>query len=628
MISSARAGEIPAKPFEYGYVKEFLAVGPFPAQTDEEKAAAWLGPSFDPANPDLSGEFDSPLAEGKVRWQEIVSSTAEISLWPGRGPIDYAQAYLCTALDCPGNTSAIAFLQPDDYVEIFVNGKYLTARGIGQHEVPIKLVKGRNLILLKSRNDTGGWSVSMEIRKPLRLASSVISPNDDSINDTLAATFHTGADTPEVEILKEGRKLAATAVADKAGAGVWKIGWDGFLDNGKKAPDGPYELVVKTADGSETYSESFEIDTRKAWKPSAAWPERYFPFGVFVDGNMVGGEEGMRAMCEDLKERGINTIMFTNQIMERDEPLLNVSDEYGIKVIFALTDLHHDWFQPSIPADERTAEAILAPMVERLTTHPSLAGYYTVDEPNLHLKDKLATLSRILGTLDPERPNMPCLIGLDRVDPIYQAAQPRVMLIDVYPCGFRNAPGDFTLTGFGYKDWDFVSYIREVTRNKSPETPLWIILQTHGFLTSLRAPSIEEVRLQTWLSLAENATGLIYFTYHTQQGWIGLIDAEKQPTPLFEEVTRLTRAISPHADLLLRLRPVPSTAWNADRFRITELEDPRTQKRYYVCCNLDVTAAARLTAPEGRRFRNLLTGKTETGTISLDAGGGVLLEAL
>jgi hypothetical protein len=120
------------------------------------------------------------------------------------------------------------------------------------------------------------------------------------------------------------------------------------------------------------------------------------------------------------------------------------------------------------------------------------------------------------------------------------------MVIDVYPVGEWNAPCDFTLTGFGYTNRTFVSYIREVTMSKPPDTPLWIVLQTHGAPQfDLRTPIPAEVRLQYWLAVGEGAQAVYWFIYSTQQGWIGL---EDNPT-LYAEVTSLaqrTGVLRPH----------------------------------------------------------------------------------
>jgi hypothetical protein len=190
---------------------------------------------------------------------------------------------------------------------------------------------------------------------------------------------------------------------------------------------------------------------------------------------------------------------------------------------------------------------------------------------------------------------MPILIGVDRVGPIFEAAQPDVLLIDVYPVGYNNPPCDFTMTGFGYPDLDFVGYVRRVTENKPVTTPLWIILQTHNFMDQLRQPLPAEVRAENWLAIGEGATGIFWFIYSSQQGWTGLID---NPA-LYQEVTRLARRVAPLRNRLIGLRK------SADTFTVTGQKNPYistlvregvTGIRYYaVAVNRDCEKAQPLT---------------------------------
>jgi hypothetical protein len=287
-------------------------------------------------------------------------------------------------------------------------------------------------------------------------------------------------------------------------------------------------------------------------------PTEYFPLGVFEDGNMFGGDAGvLRMVINDLTSHGLDSIMFTNNSSTRDAPMLEVSDELGFNVFFLPAgDWNKTWWAEEIPATEAAARQAAEPVVQHFHSHPSFKGYIVKDEPRKAAKEKVALMTRVLQELDPDRPAMPILIGTDRVGPIFQAAQPDVLLIDVYPAGYDNPIGDFTLTGFGYQNIDFVGYIRQVTQNKPATTPLWIILQTHKFGDggpfSLREPTPAEVRAQNWLALGEGATGIFWFIYSSQQGWKGLVDNP----PLYQEVTSLARRVAPLRETLLQLQKV------------------------------------------------------------------------
>jgi len=296
-----------------------------------------------------------------------------------------------------------------------------------------------------------------------------------------------------------------------------------------------------------------------------AWPERIFPIGVFEDAHMVNGHRvAFEEMLEDLESRNLDSVFFSNNLVRRDAALLEISDRLNFNVFFAPSELLDAWWKEDVPPDRDRAIEAIRPLLDELAPHPSLKGYSTIDEPSRALKTKLTIATEVFEALDPTRPAMPTLIGLDRAAMLFGAARPHVMLIDVYPIGYRNGPGEFSMAGFGYPGVDFVQYIRAVTRDKPVETPLWVILQAHSFRQALREPSPAELRAQQWLAIGEGATGIFWFVYSSQQGWRGLRD---NPA-LYDEVSSLSRRLQPLRERLMDARK------EADRFAISGGDRP------------------------------------------------------
>lgn len=358
-----------------------------------------------------------------------------------------------------------------------------------------------------------------------------------------------------------------------------------------------------------------------------------FPIGVFEDATMIAGRNGrFQNLLEDIQSRGLDSVLLTNSFAARDEGLLDVSDRMGMNVFFGLTELHREWWTSDEPPTHARAEEVLRPTIERLARHPSVKGYSIADEPTLDAREKLAILTDVLHTLDPERPAMPILIGIDRVQPLFEAARPRVLLIDVYPVGFKNAVGDLSMSGYGYWNLDFVSYVRMVSQHRPAGTPLWMILQTHRFKDELRQPVPAEVRLQNWLAIGEGATGLFWFVYSSQQGWTGLGDSPA----LMDEVTSLTAKVRPIRDLLVRSAKVP------DAFQVRGEGHPYVSTlerddgtRYAVVANRDALRPQEIavTLPEGDGLlRDLTSGGCrvyELGEpIPFQPGDGMVLELI
>src|SRR5690606_2577706 len=111
----------------------------------------------------------------------------------------------------------------------------------------------------------------------------------------------------------------------------------------------------------------------------------------------------------------------------------------------------------------------------------------------------------------------------------------------------------FTMKGFGYTQFNMSSYIRQMTRNKPANDPLYVVLQTHNVgdgswgMSQLRVPTIPEIRGQHWIAIGEGAEGIFWFIYSSQQGWTGLKDS---PT-LMAEISSLAQRTNPLKPVLL-----------------------------------------------------------------------------
>lgn len=349
-----------------------------------------------------------------------------------------------------------------------------------------------------------------------------------------------------------------------------------------------------------------------------------FPLGIFEDAGMIGGNaELFRALINDVQARGFDSLMFANNRVSRDTAMLAVSDELGLQVfMMPAWDFDRTWWPPEVPETIEAARLAAAPVVAAWGPHPSLKGYIVKDEPERYATTKVALMTQALRELDPARPATPILIGTNRVGPIFSAAQPEVMLIDVYPAGKNNPIGDFTLTGFGYHDLDFVEYIRLVGQDRPANKPLWIILQTHSFESerfALREPVPAEVRAQNWLAIGEGATGIFWFIYGTQQSWRGLADNP----PLYQEVTDLARRVGPLREILLSVRKVE------DMFHVSGNHQPyvstlsNSEKLYAVVVNRDCEQPQAISV-HSQMFSGRLRD-VETGQI-YDLGAPVLFE--
>lgn len=359
-----------------------------------------------------------------------------------------------------------------------------------------------------------------------------------------------------------------------------------------------------------------------------------FPLGVVEDGNMVSAST-FGPMIDDLRAHHLDAVFFVNTWASRAN-LLDISDAQEFDVYYCLGELGEQWFGREVTENLDTARAIIYPQVDAVKGHPSLKGYNILDEPTSSQKDKVALAVQAYRERDPERLLMSALIGIERARSVFAAAQPDVMLLDIYPFHYSNPPCDTVMHAFGYPDEDLVDYIRAIAQDRPAGTPLWVILQTHSFQDEsgtwhLRAPAAPEIREEHWLAIGEGATGIFWFLYSSEQGWIGL----KDNPALFAQVGSLARRIGPLRGLLMTLHKTDdeySVMGSVGAAYISTLTNAEGSESYVVvvnraCVPQHLTVAS-LSGP--RRLRDVETGEIyTTGSALLLAGGdGRILQVL
>ncbi|MCL4545096.1 MAG: hypothetical protein M1118_10950, partial [Chloroflexi bacterium] len=284
----------------------------------------------------------------------------------------------------------------------------------------------------------------------------------------------------------------------------------------------------------------------------------FFPFGVFEDAHMVSGDPAaFRAMARDLFDHGLNSVCFVNNQLARDGVLLDVADETGLRVVYAPNGDLVDFYERAHPTYTE-AVSLLAPVGKALWSHHSVIGANLKDDATTVLIPHLTAVMAALRGEAPVVPAFPTIPGGSQE--VFQRLSPPLLLTYTYPCTIDTGICDFYTPDYLGKNSigqgcnDAAGFWRVMSWGRAPGTPLWTVLQTHGSdnltLSHLRTPTVEEVRLQTWLALAEGSKGVFYFVYSTQQFWIGLKDNPE----LYGEVASLAQRTRPFHELLLRLR--------------------------------------------------------------------------
>jgi len=366
-----------------------------------------------------------------------------------------------------------------------------------------------------------------------------------------------------------------------------------------------------------------------------------FPLGVFDDANLYGGsKKKFKKEVAELYAHGFDSIMLSNGDAGRDRSMFEATDTYGLKVYYNPGFEISEWMNvPEAPADPAIAAQIADSVVNKLKDHPSIVEINLSDEPGLDMMQKHVLLKQAFHDKAPDLKISTPLIGLDRVGPMFSAADLDALLIDVYPTAKVNEVGNFNLNAYSYPIWDFVSYIRKVSADKPDDKPLWIILQAHEYDAgtsrfSSRYPIPAEARAQNWLAIGEGATGIFWFVYQSQQNLLGF----KDNPALYDEVTQLVRRVNPLRPILLEAKK-DDDRFSADstgntRPYVSTLIKKDGQKSYVVAVNMDCINPQMLTVDSTQftgQLKDLETGQLYTigsSQIEFLPGDGKLFEVI
>ncbi len=196
--------------------------------------------------------------------------------------------------------------------------------------------------------------------------------------------------------------------------------------------------------------------------------------------------------------------------MDQARAFLDAAQARGVRAIFSVKDLMKGAFPDSyvkhLPwQDLREATRHV---VGELRTHPSLIAWYINDEVTApDVWPGAVNVFRDTRATDPWHPTWAVHYDYERLTTYREACD----IIGTDP---------YTLTGdinFAARDW------HASRAQMPPEQPFWAVVQCFGpgYESSrpedTREPTYDEERAATMAAIAEGATGIIYYCYHTLQ---------------------------------------------------------------------------------------------------------------
>lgn len=152
-----------------GIITNWWVVGPFELGPEN---AAWNQALIGEPNVDLNARYMA--GKRRLDWRQVTGQDEHglVDLLEVFGPTQQAIAYAYAEFFVPQEREAVLRIGVDDSERVWVNGEmvfeHFVARGlvVDQDQVPVKLKAGRNVILMKTWQNTLGWEFCVRITTP------------------------------------------------------------------------------------------------------------------------------------------------------------------------------------------------------------------------------------------------------------------------------------------------------------------------------------------------------------------------------------------------------------------------------------------------------------------------------
>ena len=182
-------------------------------------------------------------------------------------------------------------------------------------------------------------------------------------------------------------------------------------------------------------------------------------------------------------------------------------------------------FKKWLKMDLRIYRIKLKKIVKKYKDHPALWAWYLADEPQNYgiTPENAEDLYQVVKKADPGHP-----VFIVHSEPKLYASYAGacdIFAIDVYPVPLKP------LTALS----DALALAGKTVKYKKP---VWAVLQAYGnFAAGRRAPTPLELRCMTYMSIAHDVKGILWFTWWAPE----MKGTLKQQAPeLFKEVLKLT----------------------------------------------------------------------------------------
>lgn len=363
-----------------------------------------------------------------------------------------------------------------------------------------------------------------------------------------------------------------------------------------------------------------------------------FPFGVIT--TVAAGDDANATFFGQTKQERFEDDV-TDLKLHGMNVLSNFCDDGDVRWRLGLMDRYHMYIIETLLANSTLtglpADDPLCSTVREVSPDPHLLAWYGRDEPSdyrAYLANKLA-----INALDEDSPVASAfneMWAAKMLGPFMEMA-----MLDHYSV----LPGEPAIAPLAYHA-DLIRDGRRLTAGGK----IWFITQTfsnrHGTGFSLRMPTVEEIRFDTFNSIAAGVSGMLYFIYNDTCSYLDgqfrgeefddtLVDPWGNPHPVYEELSRIAQTVLPIMPSFLDAKePVDGalrTDAPADRLTVGQLQGEGGT--LVVAVNKSLTERYQgqlgIEVAEGQQAYDPLApdkpGATGSIAVDIDPGGAALL---
>ena len=194
------------------------------------------------------------------------------------------------------------------------------------------------------------------------------------------------------------------------------------------------------------------------------------------------------------------------------------------------------------------------PLVKEFKNDKELFGWYICDEPPTDFWKKYVEEYNLISETSK---NQVPFVNICHKDTLYAFADiSSLIMTDYYPIKTKNK---FVKKNRGMRNPWGISKWCKMVEGYSKGKPHYLILSTHSFFDTA-FPTIAEIRLQSYLALANGADSLYYFILTYSPNWLTkyigetLLDPYGNPSSVWAEVGQLGKKITPVGSALMCAR--------------------------------------------------------------------------